>query len=143
MRYTFLGFFLLWMNALAFGQQGKLEGQVTDKKTKDGVLGATVLVTGTTQAAPVDLEGHYSLPLDAGTYSITMSYVGYKPAVFSNVVISSGKTTTLNAVMEESQTSLGEVTVTGVKQTGTEIALIQDLKQSEVVCERPEQRPDY
>ncbi|WP_305004649.1 TonB-dependent receptor [Hymenobacter aranciens] len=121
------------MNAFAFGQQGKLVGKVTDKKTKEGVIGATVLVTGTTQAAPVDLDGSYSLPLDAGTYSITMTYVGFKPLTFPGIVIRSGQTTTLDAAMEENATSLNEVTVTGVKQTGTEVALIQDLKKSEVV----------
>jgi hypothetical protein len=81
----------------------------------------------------VDVEGNYSLPLDAGTYSITMTYVGYKPLVFNGIVIKSGESTTLNGLMEISATSLTEVTVTGVKQTGTEVALIQDLKKSEVV----------
>ena len=133
MRVALLGFFVLWMNAFAFGQQGKLVGKVTDKKTKEGVIGATVLVTGTTQAAPVDLDGSYSLPLDAGTYSITMTYVGFKPLTFPGIVIRNGQTTTLDAAMEENATSLNEVTVTGVKQTGTEVALIQDLKKSEVV----------
>ncbi|WP_046245934.1 TonB-dependent receptor [Hymenobacter terrenus] len=133
MRLFLLGFFLLWINTLAFGQQGTLAGKVTDKKTKEGVIGATVLVTGTTQAAPVSLDGSYSLPLDAGTYNITVTYVGYKPLTFPGIVIKSGETTTLNGTMEESATSLTEVTVTGVKQTGTEVALIQDLKKSEVV----------
>lgn len=133
MRVALLGFFLLWMNALAFGQQGTLAGKVTDKKTKEGVIGATVLVPGSTQAAPVGLDGSYSLPLPAGTYTITMTYVGYKPQTFSDVVIRGGATTTLDAVMEESATTLGGVMVTGVKQTGTEVALIQDLKKSEVV----------
>lgn len=133
MRIVLLGFLLLWVNGLAFGQQGKLAGKVTDKKTNEGVIGATVLVTGTTQAAPVNVDGSYELPLDAGTYNITLTYVGYKPLTFPGIVIKSGETTTLNGQMEPSATSLTEVTVTGVKQTGTEIALIQDLKRSEVV----------
>jgi TonB-dependent receptor len=133
MRFALLGFFLLWMNALAFGQQGTLMGKVTDKKTKEGVIGATVLVTGTTLAAPVNVDGSYSLPLSPGTYNITMTYVGYKPLAFPDIVVRSKENTTLDAVMEESQTALTEVTVTGVKQTGTEIALLQDLKKSEVV----------
>ena len=133
MRLSLVAFFLLWMNALAFGQQGTLVGKVTDKKAGEGVIGATVLVTGTTQAAPVNVDGSYSLPLDPGTYNITMTYVGYKPLTFPGIVIASGQPTTLNGVMEESATSLTEVTVTGVKQTGTEVALIQDLKKSEVV----------
>jgi TonB-dependent receptor len=133
MRFALLGFLLLWMNNLAFGQQGFLAGKVKDKKTGEGVIGATVLVTGTIQAAPVDVDGSYRLPLDPGTYSITITYVGYKPLTFAGIAIRAKETTSLDAVMEESQTALTEVTVTGVKQTGTEIALIQDLKKSEVV----------
>ncbi|WP_310393919.1 TonB-dependent receptor domain-containing protein [Hymenobacter sp.] len=133
MRHILLGFLLLLTSTLAFGQQGTLVGKVTDKKTKEGVIGATVLVTGTTQAAPVDIEGNYSLSLDPGTYNITVTYVGYKPLTFPGIVIASGQPTTLNGEMEASSTSLGDVVVTGVKQTGTEVALIQDLKKSEVV----------
>ena len=134
MRYFLLGFFRwLWMNGLAMRQKGTLAGKVTDKKTSEGVIGATVLVTGSIQAAPVNVDGTYTLPLEPGTYSITMTYVGYKPLTFPGIIIKSGETTTLNGLMEESSTSLTEVTVTGVKQTGTEVALIQDLKKSEVV----------
>nr|WP_262905511.1 TonB-dependent receptor [Hymenobacter siberiensis] len=123
----------MFVSGLALAQPGTLAGKVTDKKTSEGVIGATVLVTGTTLAAPVNVDGTYTLPLDAGTYNITMTYVGYKPLTFPGIVIKSGQTTALNGLMEESATSLTEVTVTGVKQTGTEVALIQDLKKSEVV----------
>ncbi|MBH8558698.1 TonB-dependent receptor [Hymenobacter negativus] len=133
MRYYLLGFLWLFASGLAFAQPGTLAGKVTDKKTSEGVIGATVLVTGTTLAAPVNVDGSYTLPLEAGTYNITMTYVGYKPLTFAGITIKSGATTTLNGTMEESATSLTEVTVTGVKQTGTEVAMIQDLKKSEVV----------
>ena len=132
-RYYLLGFLLLFINALAVAQPGTLAGKVTDKKTSEGVIGATVLVTGSILAAPVNVDGGYTLPLEPGTYSITITYVGYKPLTFAGIVIKSGETTTLNGTMEESATSLGDVVVTGVKQTGTEVALIQDLKKSEVV----------
>ena len=132
-RCYLLGFLLLFINALAVAQPGTLAGKVTDKKTSEGVIGATVLVTGSILAAPVNVDGSYTLPLEPGTYSITMTYVGYKPLTFAGIVIKSGQTTTLNGTMEESATSLTEVTVTGVKQTGTEVALIQDLRKSEVV----------
>jgi TonB-dependent receptor len=133
MRHLFLLFLGLLFSTLALAQQGSLVGKVTDKKTGDGVIGATVIVTGTIQAAPVDMEGAYELKLDPGTYNITMTYIGYKPLTFSGIVITAGNKTTLNGSMEESATSLKEVTVTGQKQTGTEVALIQDLKKSEVV----------
>lgn len=133
MRHLLLGFLLLFVHTLAFGQQGTLVGKVTDKKTNEGVIGATVLVTGTTQAAPVDIDGNYSLPLDAGTYNITVTFVGYKPLTFPGIVIKSGQPTTLNGVMEPSATTLSGVVVTGAKQTGSEVSLLKDLKMSEVV----------
>jgi outer membrane receptor protein involved in Fe transport len=133
MRHFFLLFFGLLFSTLAMAQQGSIIGKVTDKKTGDGVIGATVIVTGTVQAAPVDVEGNYELKLDAGTYNITMTYIGYKPLTFTGIVVTAGSKTTLNGAMEESATSLKEVTVTGQKQTGTEVAMIQDLKKSEVV----------
>ncbi|TGE27289.1 TonB-dependent receptor [Hymenobacter metallicola] len=133
MRRLGLLFIFLVINSLAFGQQGVISGKVTDKKTGEGVIGATVLVTGTVQAAPVDVQGNYELKLDPGTYNITMTYIGYKPLTFGGIVVTANGKTTLNGVMEENVTNLKEVTVTGQKQTGTEVAMIQDLKKSEVV----------
>ncbi|UOQ72654.1 carboxypeptidase-like regulatory domain-containing protein [Hymenobacter cellulosilyticus] len=126
-------FIFLIISSFAFAQQGVISGKVTDKKTGDGVIGATVLVTGTVQAAPVDVQGNYELKLNPGTYNITMTYIGYKPLTFAGIVVTANGKTTLNGVMEENTTNLKEVTVTGQKQTGTEVALIQDLKKSEVV----------
>lgn len=133
MRHLFLLFLGLLFSTLTMAQQGSIVGKVTDKKTGDGVIGATVIVTGTVQAAPVDVEGNYELKLDPGTYNITMTYIGYKPLTFTGIAVTAGNKTTLNGSMEESTTSLKEVTVTGQKQTGTEVAMIQDLKKSEVV----------
>ncbi|HEX8428433.1 TonB-dependent receptor [Hymenobacter sp.] len=133
MRHLFLLFLGLLFSTLTMAQQGSIVGKVTDKKTGDGVIGATVIVTGTVQAAPVDVEGNYELKLDPGSYNITITYIGYKPLTFTGITVAAGNKTTLNGVMEESATSLKDVVVTGQKQTGTEVALIQDLKKSEVV----------
>ena len=51
-----------------------------------------MLVTGTTQAAPVDVQGSYELALAAGTYDITITYVGYKALTFPGIVIGAGHT---------------------------------------------------
>lgn len=47
-------------------QTSALVGRVTDKKTGEGIIGATVLVTGSTMAVPVSVDGTYALPLAAG-----------------------------------------------------------------------------
>ncbi|GAB2771873.1 TonB-dependent receptor [Hymenobacter latericoloratus] len=118
---------------MLLAQQGTLTGKVTDKKTGEGAIGATVLVTGTTQAAPVELDGSYSLRLAPGTYGITIQSIGYKTLTFNAIAIQADQSTTLNGVLEDNAQALKEVVVTGQKQTGTEVALIQDLKRAEVV----------
>ncbi len=133
MKQLLLSLLLLSLTSFAFAQKGAITGKVLDKKTQEGVIGATVLVTGTVQAAPVQLDGSYRLELDSGTYALTVTYVGYKTQNFTGIVVTSGQDTPLNVALEESATGLKEVVVTGVKQTGTEVALIQDLKKSEVV----------
>lgn len=124
---------MLTISTLAVAQQGSIVGKVLDKKTGEAVIGATVVVTGTTQAAPVDVEGNFELRLKPGTYGITIQNIGYKPTSFPSIVVTEGKKTTLNATLEENVQALKEVTVTGQRQTGTEVALIQDLRKSEVV----------
>lgn len=133
MRRSLLLFFFLTLSHLLLAQQGTLSGKVTDKKTGEGAIGATVLVTGTTQAAPVELDGSYRLKLTPGTYAITIQSIGYKPLTFTGIQIQADQTTTLNGALEENAQALKEVVVTGQKQTGTEVAMIQDLKKAEVV----------
>lgn len=133
MRRSFLLFFFLIISQLAWAQQGTLQGKITDKKTGEGAIGATVILTGTTQAAPVDIDGTYSLPATPGTYTVSVQSIGYKPLTLPGIVIREGQPTVLNGSLEESSQSLGEVVVTGQKQTGTEVAMLQDLKKSEVV----------
>ncbi|NVO83455.1 TonB-dependent receptor [Hymenobacter terrestris] len=133
MQRTLILFFLLITSSLAWAQQATLSGTIRDKKTGEGAIGATVIITGTTQAAPVELDGTYRLLAAPGTYTISVQSIGYKPLTFPGTVLREGQTTTLNGSLEESSQSLGEVVVTGQKQTGTEVALLQDLKKSEVV----------
>ena len=93
MRRSFLLLFFLTISHLLVAQQGTLTGKITDKKTNEGAIGATVLVTGTVQAAPVEIDGTYVLKLAAGTYTITVQSVGYKPLTFQ--VLLSGPTRAL------------------------------------------------
>ncbi|GAA4306053.1 TonB-dependent receptor [Nibribacter koreensis] len=131
---TFLLTLLLINTAwVAYGQQGTLTGKVKDGKTGEGLIGAVVSVTGSSVATPTDYEGNFTLPLKPGTYSITATYVSYTPFTQGNVTITAGQTTSLNLNLTEDSKSLQEVTVVAERQTNTDISLIKDLKQSEVV----------
>lgn len=66
---------------LVFGQQTyTLSGKLTDKKTGEDMLGASVLVVGLGKGVASNTYGFYSLSLPAGTYTIRYSYMGYENA---------------------------------------------------------------
>ena len=133
MKHSLLLFFSLIYSTLSFAQEGTIRGQVKDSKTGEAVIGATVLIDGTVNAASVDVEGNYELKVAPGTYTVVMSNVGYKPLSFPGTVVAADQVVTVDGKMVDNSTTLSGVTVTGQKQTGTEVALIQDIKNSEVV----------
>ena len=74
-------------------------------------IGAT-LSAGDGKGTVTDENGSYSLNLSAGTYTIEVSYVGYKSQSFT-VTLASGANETKNIFLEEDEQALGEVIVVG------------------------------
>lgn len=53
---------------------------VTDKETKESIIMATVQLQPTEALAVTDMEGRAIIRnVDAGLYTLTVSYVGYQP----------------------------------------------------------------
>ncbi|MCC7094202.1 MAG: carboxypeptidase-like regulatory domain-containing protein, partial [Ignavibacteriaceae bacterium] len=70
-------FLLLLLPAMALAQSGKLRGQITDQETGEALVGANVIVVGTSYGAATDVNGEYIiLNLVAGTYEVKASYIG-------------------------------------------------------------------
>lgn len=84
----------------AYAQTGKLAGIVTDAQNGDPIPGATVILEGTTQGTATDANGRYViLNVSPGTYAVRFSFVGFTTRLIENVLVTSGRTTTLNAAM--------------------------------------------
>ena len=131
-RFSLL-FTLLFLATAAFAQLGTLKGKITDTASGEAVIGAAVFITGTNKVTTTDLDGNYSLQLAPGIYSIKVSLVSYKPANQENIKITAGQTTVMNLKVEEAAQSLETVTVVATRQTNSDISLINDIRQSEVV----------
>ena len=56
-----------------------LKGTIVDLVTGETLIGAAILIEGTTEGVVTDLDGAYTLPLDPGSYDLSVSYIGYKP----------------------------------------------------------------
>jgi len=61
-----------------FAQTGVVRGVVTDKTTGETLIGANILA-GSNTGTVTDVNGEFSLQLPYGTYTLRISYVGYKP----------------------------------------------------------------
>lgn len=94
------------------GTTGILEGTVRDKTTGEPILGANVLVLGTSQGASSGEGGHYQIPnLRAGVYDVRVSAVGYQRVVYRNVTIVPDLRTRLPIELSASNIELSEVEV--------------------------------
>lgn len=95
------------------GTTGKITGIVTDKATGEPLIGANVIVVGTTIGAATDEEGRYTiLYVPPGTYQIQVSLIGYRTVVINDVRVFIDQTTKLDVELESSEIQLGELVVT-------------------------------
>lgn len=61
----------------AYAQTYTISGKVEGASTGEALIGANVFITGTTWGAATDENGEYSITAEAGSYTITCSYIGY------------------------------------------------------------------
>jgi outer membrane receptor protein involved in Fe transport len=113
-RFYFLLLILLSGNLLA-QTSGKLSGQIVDNEGNP-LVGANVLIEGTTLGAATDYEGYYVIiNIRAGTYIVRIGYLGYSTQKVENVHVSPDKTTSLDAVLQPEAIEGEEVVVIAQK----------------------------
>lgn len=104
--------FAMLLPALAFAQDGKLRGRITDKESGEAMIGATVVLEGTTRGAATDVNGEYIvLAVPAGVYTVRANYIGYAQYSISNIRVSAAQTTTLDFQLSSSAVQLTEINV--------------------------------
>jgi len=102
---------LLLFIGRTFGQNKfTVSGTITDKKTGEALIGATIKDTSNSSNGAISNEyGFYSLTLPAGNYKLEVVYLGYKQEELS---ISLDKNVSKNISLGPSENELSEVTVT-------------------------------
>lgn len=110
--FTLLISLLFIPSLVLFAQTGKLKGKVTDLTNGEALIGANVIIVGTSFGAATDVNGEYSISnLSAGTYEVKASYIGYQTITKLNVRVSADLTTELNFELPAEGISVGEVVV--------------------------------
>ncbi|HEY5592084.1 MAG TPA: carboxypeptidase-like regulatory domain-containing protein, partial [Paludibacter sp.] len=77
--------------------QASVEGRVFDKKNKEPLTGATILIEGTSKGTTADIDGNFQLiGLVSGKYNLLVSYVSYNKQRIPNVTVEKGIVTRLD-----------------------------------------------
>ena len=88
-KLAWLLIFVLGSIFSAFGQR-TISGVVTDANDNLPLIGANILVTGTTIGTTTNIDGEYSIEVPDDAVSLTFSYTGYESVTYtltaSNVV---------------------------------------------------------
>lgn len=131
LKLTILGW--LFSGSL-LAQTGSINGNISDSRSKETIIGANVFIEGTTIGAATDLDGNFEIgSLKPGKYTVVVKYVSYKEQVISDVEVEAGKKTTLTISLVEDIAELAEVVVTAKKEISTDVNLVNEIKGAKLV----------
>lgn len=121
----------LAVSITALAQTGTVKGKITDAKTNEPLIGASVFIEGTTIGAAADLDGNYLIQnVAAGTHTIIVSYVSYNQLTHTNVVIENNLETVLDFEMFSDEIALQEVEVVARVNLESENILLMEQRQA-------------
>lgn len=126
MKNLILLFAFLGITNFIVAQSGTISGTIVD--AKETLIGASVGIDGTGIGTTTDYEGRYSIAVDAGTYTLTVSYIGYG-SQSQEITVTEGQDVTADFTLTEG-ISFDEVIVTGTRasnRTNTDAAVPIDV----------------
>ena len=138
MRYFLLFIFVLvLLQNEIYSQTGVLSGTVSDAKTGEPLIGATVILEGTTIGSATNNDGRYFIRnIPAKSYNITVSFIGYIATTKFNIIIRSEGNIDINFNLQEDALLLDELIITPnpFEKLQTTPLSIQNLSQEEVAA---------
>ena len=125
---------LLFLGMIAMAQDRSIEGTVTDKEGMP-LIGANILIKGTSTGTSADLDGRFKLTISADAQALVVSYVGFET---KEITLQPGVSS--YSVMLSSQVELDEVVVTALGVERDEKALgysVQKLGSQQIAAVKP------
>ena len=103
-----------------------LAGTIHEKGTGEVLIGAHVRLQETSYVTVSNAYGYYSLSVPEGTYSLAVTYLGFK-GVLKEMVL--GRDTTLNIAMEDATLEMKEVEIfSGGETSVSPVVLLNEVR---------------
>jgi outer membrane receptor protein involved in Fe transport len=94
------------------GTTGKITGTVVDKTNNEPLIGANVVVLGTSFGAVTDIDGNYTiLFVPPGTYTVQVSFIGYRKSLINDVRVFIDQTARVDVQLESQAIETNDVIV--------------------------------
>ncbi|WP_369048705.1 SusC/RagA family TonB-linked outer membrane protein [Tenacibaculum sp. UWU-22] len=125
--------FMLFSFCLIHAQEKAIEGIITDSETGETVVGAAVVVKGTSNGTSTDFDGKFTIKTKTGSI-LTVTSLGYKPKE-----ITVGTSNKITISLQPNVSVLNEIVVVGYgTQKKTDItSAVSNVKVDDVLKDRP------
>ena len=127
--FTITIIFLTLYSSKIFAQENAaLFGKVVDSATNEELIGANLILGGTTIGAATDIDGNYKINnIPTGTYNLIVSMIGYSKYTVTEIKLNPGeqKKLDLSLVSEAFETEEVVVTAEALKNTETSVLKVQ------------------
>jgi hypothetical protein len=122
------------VTSVSFAQTGSIRGVVKDSRSGETIIGANVVIEGTTTGTSTQLDGSYQISnLAPGSYNLLITFVSYHRQRIENINVGRGQTVVIDIKLEEDVALLEGVQVRARRTTQTDLSLLSTIKASEVV----------
>lgn len=120
----------------AHAQTGAIAGNLVDAETGDALIGANVIIKGTSIGSTTDLNGYYRITgASPGFHNLVFSYIGYQSKTVQNVLVSEGESTLVDLALVPETFGLDEVVVEARALKNTESALLRQRQKASAVSD--------
>ena len=125
---------------------GTLSGKILDSLTGEPLIGANIVLNGTSLGAATNIDGEYKIMnVPEGIYNIKVSYVGFKPQTMANIFVQPDSTRQLDFRIIPQAIAGQEIIVTA-QARGQQAAINQQLSSKRIVniisSEKMKELPD-
>jgi len=107
----FLFMVLFFTMSLGSFAKGTIKGVILDAGTKERLIGASIAIPQTSTGTVSNVDGSFSLKLDAGAHQLTINFIGYQSKTVSVTSVEENVTDLGEILLEADEVGLGEINV--------------------------------